>query len=100
MDSGSFRVNYLMDQPSAKEHIHDSPLYKIGRRIDFTAGKSQALRNLHLESDEKGNKTAFVFDGGTNLIGLLFAGHSETGVGYFTSAATLFEDTDVRLPLS
>ncbi|KLJ08235.1 hypothetical protein EMPG_16331 [Blastomyces silverae] len=132
-----FRVfsGQLMDQPSAKEPTHDSPMYKIGRRTDFTAGKYQALRSLHLESreaDEKGNnKTvavteeaavapkyglrfsaqgdsgSFIFDGETNFVGLLFAGHSETGVGYFTPAATLFEDIkamtgalDVRLPLS
>ncbi|EER42729.1 conserved hypothetical protein [Histoplasma capsulatum H143] len=124
----------LMEQPSVNDPPHGSALYKIGRRTNFTSGRYQGLHSVHLESwktDKNGKKTvvvteeeavtrknglqfcaqgdsgSFIFDVEMKFVGLLFAGNMETGVGYFTPAAILFEDIkamtgalEVRLPLS
>ncbi|EER36451.1 conserved hypothetical protein [Histoplasma capsulatum H143] len=109
----------LMGQPPKKKILHELSLYKIGRRTNFTTGKYQSLRTLHLESwktDDKGKKLvvvteeeaiaskkgslfsakgdsgSFIFDEEANFVGLLFAGNMDTGVGYFTPATILFED--------
>ncbi|KAG5288483.1 14-3-3 protein epsilon [Histoplasma capsulatum G186AR] len=124
----------LMEQSSVNDPPHGSALYKIGRRTNFTSGRYQGLHSVHLESwktdktDKKavavmeeaavtdknglqfcapGDSGSFIFDVETKFVGLLFAGNMETGVGYFTPAAILFEDIkamtgalEVRLPLS
>ncbi|PGH30393.1 hypothetical protein GX50_06829 [[Emmonsia] crescens] len=109
----------LMSQPLKNKIPHDSSLYKIGRRTNFTAGRYQALRSVHLQSwkiDDKGKKIvvvteeetvapkkglrfsaegdsgSFIFDEETKFVGLLFAGNMDTGVSYFTPSTILFED--------
>ncbi|OJD09966.1 hypothetical protein AJ78_08830 [Emergomyces pasteurianus Ep9510] len=108
-----------MGQSSRENISHDSSLYKIGRRTNFTIGRYQGLRSLHLESlrpsdqgqkvvavtkeaaitpkngfqfSAEGDSGSFVFDELANFVGLLSAGNMETGVAYFTPATILFED--------
>ncbi|EDN07664.1 predicted protein [Histoplasma mississippiense (nom. inval.)] len=105
--TGSYRDGFadfsgqLMEQPSVNSPPHGSALY-------MTVMEEAAVTDKNgLQFCAQGDSGSFIFDVETKFVGLLFAGNMETGVGYFTPAAILFEDIkamtgalEVRLPLS
>ncbi|OJD20437.1 hypothetical protein ACJ73_08225 [Blastomyces percursus] len=101
---GSYKDEHLgntfsgeaVDDPTGAEPVHNDPLYKFGRRTNFTVGSYSGLKTLELKCWKTGNKIvthegsvtalrrsnafsktgdsgSFIVDGVTNFVGLLCA---------------------------
>ncbi|KAK1142576.1 hypothetical protein N8T08_007552 [Aspergillus melleus] len=120
LQDGEFVIPYternstLINRPRNDTLLHDEELYKCGRKTGYTSGKYNGLDTCRLSRrivdgkevevitiehtitgnpfSDIGDSGALVFDRIGGVVGLIFRGHRQSPIIFFTHFIDLFED--------